>query len=624
MCQHQPSAAVDVNTNSNFKEVVTKHTEIDVTIDFERTVLVGSTIVTFESRLASLTEIILDTSYLIVKKATINGTRVSWDLKAPKDANGSPLRICLDRAYENGEAFKLAIDFETTTDTTGLQWFKASQTDDKKYPFMFSQGEPVHARSMFPCQDTPSIKTTFDMTIRSILPVVASGTPENDPIFPPIQEPLELKTYKFKQEIPISNYLFAVASGNLAGEKIGPKSYVYCAPGDLEACKAEFKPDLQAIIKSAENLIFEYPWPLYNLVVLPKSFHLGGMENPVFNFYSATVVSGDRENIGVVAHEFAHSYSGNLVTNDAWEHFWLNEGWTVYIERCILRDLRGEEAVQLEAIVGWQDLLYNIDAYGGNESVFTSLVLEFQGKRPDDIMSKISYEKGYTFLCFLEQQVGREKWHKFVPHYFKTFFGKSVNSEQFKNCILEFFSQDIPAAVALHAVDWETWYHKPGAPPKPIFDSSLYRDCIELCDKWKMLSSNESAFTPSSKDVEGWTVGQLLVFLDLLIESSSPIPKQFSHALGSQYGLLSSGNLEVVSRFLRVALRAGDESVLKQTEEVLSQTGRMKFVKPLFEGLLSVSEKLAVELFNRHRDFYHPTCLRLLRNVLEKHGLTVG
>lgn len=140
------------------------------------------------------------------------------------------------------------------------------------------------------------------------------------------------------------------------------------------------------------------------------------MENPVFNFYSAAVVSGDRENIGVVAHEFAHSYSGNLVTNDAWEHFWLNEGWTVYIERCILRDLRGEEAVQLEAIVGWQDLLYNIEAYGGNESVFTSLVLEFEGKRPDDIMSKISYEKGYTFLCFLEQQVGREKWHKFVPH----------------------------------------------------------------------------------------------------------------------------------------------------------------------------------------------------------------
>lgn len=140
------------------------------------------------------------------------------------------------------------------------------------------------------------------------------------------------------------------------------------------------------------------------------------MENPVFNFYSPTVVSGDRENIGVVAHEFAHSYSGNLVTDDAWEHFWLNEGWTVYIERCILRDLRGEEAVQLEAIVGWQDLLYNIEAYGGNARVFTSLVLEFQGKRPDDIMSKISYEKGYTFLCFLEQQVGREKWHKFVPH----------------------------------------------------------------------------------------------------------------------------------------------------------------------------------------------------------------
>lgn len=140
------------------------------------------------------------------------------------------------------------------------------------------------------------------------------------------------------------------------------------------------------------------------------------MENPVFNFYSSTVISGDRENISVVAHEFAHSYSGNLVTNASWEHFWLNEGWTVYIERYILRELRGENDKTFHAIVGWQDLLYGIQSYGGNESPFTSLVLQFEGKRPDDVMSKISYEKGYTFLCYLENLVGEQKWLTFVPH----------------------------------------------------------------------------------------------------------------------------------------------------------------------------------------------------------------
>ncbi|KAF6816147.1 peptidase family M20/M25/M40 [Colletotrichum musicola] len=569
MCSGHPNT--DINTNSNFKDVATRHTELELTIDFERTILV---------------EIILDTSFLTIKGASIAGNAARWELSPPTGINGSPLHISLNRKFGPGETFEITINFETTTETTGLQWFSPSQTDDKKYPFM------------------------------------SSGIPEHELVFEPVKEPLESKVYRFKQEIPISNYLFAVASGsNLVGDQIGPKSYVYCAPGDLDACKAEFEPDLQAIIKSAENLIFEYPWPLYNLVVLPRSFHLGGMENPIFNFYSATVVSGDRENVSVVAHEFAHSYSGNLVTNDSWEHFWLNEGWTVYIERHIIRELRGEEEVQLQSIVGWQDLVYNIEAYGGGDSVHTNLVLQFDGKRPDDVMSKISYEKGYTFLCYLEQTVGREKWLKFVPHYFRTFSGKSVNSEQFKDCVIDFFSSDADASSALASVDWAAWYHTPGLPPKPAFKSELYDSCLVLANKWKGLSAAVSGSQPSAEDVQGWTAWQAQVFLDILTESPSPIPEEYVPALGSLYGFESSGNLEVVSRYLRVALRAGDRGVLKQTEEVLGQTGRMKFVKPLFEGLMSVDKDLALKVFRKNEGFYHPTCLRLMRGVLDKNGL---
>ncbi|OLN87027.1 Leukotriene A-4 hydrolase-like protein 2, partial [Colletotrichum chlorophyti] len=636
----------DINTNCNFKDVVTKHTKLELTIDFDRRILTGQTAIHLEVRIESLSEVILDTSFLAIKEVSevsCDGSLAKWTLNPPQDANGSPLRIELGKKYGLGETLELRLSFETTQETTGLQWFGRSQTDDKRYPFMckfwacldqvianvadleciVSQGEPVHARSMFPCQDTPSVKTTFDIIVHSTLPVVASGIPEHDLIFPEVEEPLVERTYKFNQTIPISNYLFAVASGNLAGVQVGPKSYVYCAPGDIDACKAEFEADLQAIIKSAESLIFEYPWPLYNLVVLPKSFHLGGMENPVFNFYSATVVSGDRENISVVAHEFAHSYSGNLVTNSRWEDFWLNEGWTVYIERHILRSLRGDEEVELQAIVGWQDLLYNIEAYGGNDSVFTSLVLQFDGKRPDDIMSKISYEKGYTFLCYLEQQVGKKQWLKFVPHYFKTFFGSSVSSEQFKSCVLDFFSYDATATSALEAVDWNGWYYKPGAPPKPVFGSQLYENCLSLAEKWRGLSKDAS-FEPSANNVEGWTVTQLLVFLDLLIDSPESIPLRYSEALGDFYGVKSSRNLEVVSRYLRVALRAGDRKVLEQTQDVLAQTGRMKFVKPLFEGLIAVDEKLALEVFKKQRDFYHPTCIRLIKGVLEKKGLSIS
>ncbi|KXH34663.1 leukotriene A-4 hydrolase [Colletotrichum salicis] len=212
------NGVTDVNARSNFHDFSTQHMALDLTIDFDRKILFGQTAIPGQEKVHGLTEIVLDTSHVVIKG-----------------------------------------------------WFSPSQTDDKQDPFM------------------------------------SSGVPEAELVFLPITDTTEQKTYKFKMEIPISNYLFAVASGNLAGEKIGSISYVYCAPGDLEACKEEFKPDLQAIIKSAENLIFEYPWPLYNLVVLPKSFHLGGMENPIFSFYSATVVSGDRENISVVAHEIAHS-----------------------------------------------------------------------------------------------------------------------------------------------------------------------------------------------------------------------------------------------------------------------------------------------------------------------------
>ncbi|KAI3535822.1 peptidase family M20/M25/M40 [Colletotrichum filicis] len=611
------NVVTDVNTSSNFQDFSTQHTALDLTIDFDRKILIGRTAITGQARVHGLAEIVLDTSHVVIKGVSYQGRKAAWTLKSDDGENGSPLCIELGRRYGEGETIELTVDFETTENTTGLQWFSPSQTDDKEHPFMFSQCEPVHARSIFPCQDTPSIKSTFDITIHSILPVVASGVPESELIFPPITDTTEQKTYRFKMEIPISNYLFAVASGNLAGEKIGPKSYVYCAPGDLEACKQEFQPDLQAIIKSAENIIFEYPWPLYNLVVLPRSFHLGGMENPIFNFYSATVVSGDRENISVVAHEFAHSYSGNLVTNASWEHFWLNEGWTVWTERNIVRELRGDDEVELQAIVGWQDLIQSIEMYGGEDSVFTSLVLEFEGKRPDDIMSKISYEKGYTFLCYLEETVGREKWLKFVPYYFRTFYGAAVDSSRFKDCVLKFFSPDAAATSSLGCVDWNSWFHKPGAPPKPGFCSELYKKAIELADQWGSLSV-QSAFRPSGSDVEGWTAGQVLVFLDLLIESPQPIPLEYCKLLDELYDVGKSSNLEVVTRYLRVALRAGDRSVLKQTEDILGQTGRMKFVRPLFKELLSVDEELALELFKKYQDFYHPTCLRLVRNLFDE------
>ncbi|KAL2678664.1 hypothetical protein Neosp_009415 [[Neocosmospora] mangrovei] len=553
MCQFH---AHDVNTNSNFHDVVTKHTQLQLAVEFDRKILTGSAVLTLEPlKSEGLNAVILDTSYLNILSASVGGEQVQWQLGQATDQNGRPLIVQLGHSYAKDENLALEIHFETTNQCTGLQWFGPEQTDDKLYPFLFSQGEPVHARSIFPCQDTPSVKTTFDITISSPLPVVASGIPQHDLLFPPVSSMEETKEYKFQQNVPTSNYLFAIASGNLAGAKIGKMSYLYSAPSSLEAAVAELQPDIDAIIDAAENLIFTNPWPLYNLVILPKSFHLGGMENPVFNFYSATVISGDRENISVVAHEFAHNFSGNLVTNSSWEHFWLNEGWTVYTEREILRQIKGEKAAVFEAIVGWNELVYGIESYGGSESPETSLVLDLQGKRPDDVMSKISYEKGYTFLCFLEKLVGREKWMPFIPH-------------------------DAAATEALNSINWDEWYHKPGLPQKPDFHSPEYDECLSLAQKWINMTSDSNA-SVSAADVEGWSAGQLNVFLDALLDSPTPITLDSSQLLGTLYGLRKSTNFEVLSRYLRVGLKAGDRGLFEDTEAFLGETGRMKFVRPL-------------------------------------------
>ncbi|RSL90287.1 hypothetical protein CDV31_015710 [Fusarium ambrosium] len=613
MCQFH---AHDVNTNSNFHDVVTKHTQLQLAVDFDRKILTGSATLTLEPLKAEgLDNVILDTSYLNVLSASVYGEPVQWQLGQTTDQNGRPLHVRLGSSHSRGENLKLEIHFETTTQCTGLQWFSPEQTDDKLYPFLFSQGEPVHARSIFPCQDTPSVKTTFDITISSPLPVVASGIPQHDLLFPPVSNMEETKEYKFQQDVPTSNYLFAIASGNLAGAKIGKMSYLYSAPSSLEAAVAELQPDIDAIIDVAEKLIFTNPWPLYNLVILPKSFHLGGMENPVFNFYSATVISGDRENISVVAHEFAHNFSGNLVTNSSWEHFWLNEGWTVYTEREILRQIKGEKAAVFEAIVGWNELVYGIESYGGSESPETSLVLDLQGKRPDDVMSKISYEKGYTFLCFLEKLVGREKWMPFIPHYFGKFSKATLDSDTFKATLLEFYSQDAVATEALNSINWEEWYHKPGLPQKPDFHSPEYDACLRLAQKWIDLSS-DSASSVSAADVKGWSAGQLNVFLDALLDSPTPITLESSQFLGTIYGLRKSTNFEVLSRYLRAGLKAGDRGLFEDTEVFLGETGRMKFVRPLFECLQRLDKEFASKVFHKYERFYHPTCIRLLEKVL--------
>lgn len=332
------------------------------------------------------------------------------------------------------------------------------------------------------------------------------------------------------------------------------------------------------VIETIEKIVYPYQWGTYNLLVLPPSFPYGGMENPVYTYCTPTVVSGDRENVDVIAHELSHSYSGNLVTNASWEHFWLNEGWTTYLERRLQAAIHGEPHRDFSAIIGWKALVDSVNQFG-HEHDFTKLIPDLKGKDPDDAFSSIPYEKGYTFLSYLEAQVGKEKWNKYIPFYFTTFARRSLDSYDFKANLLDYFSSDSTVSAALQAVDWEGWFYTPGLPPKPDFDTSLVDVCYALASKWE--KADPKTFEPRPGDISNWSANQIVVFLERLQALPNPLDKLLMQKMGQAYGLANGQNVEVVARYFKLALLAKDEKVLLPTAELLGRVGRMKFVRPL-------------------------------------------
>jgi leukotriene-A4 hydrolase len=315
----------DPNTLSNYNNWRTKHTTADFIIDFKKQRLSGSV----ELQLESITEkeseeIILDTSFLDITTISIDGKKTSdWTVKDRFEPYGSPLSVKVPAAAK-GLDVHLRIELSTTNKCTALQWLTPAQTSNKKYPYMFSQCQAIHNRSIFPCQDTPDVKSTYQFRIRSPLPVLASGLPTGASSFEHGKDG-ESGTllYSFNQEIPMPSYLFAIASGDIATASIGPRSLVSTGPEELSDAKWELEADTEKFIEVVEKLIFPYQWTQYNVLVLPPSFPYGGMENPIFTFATPTIISGDRENVDVIAHELSHSWSGNLVSNASWEHLWV-------------------------------------------------------------------------------------------------------------------------------------------------------------------------------------------------------------------------------------------------------------------------------------------------------------
>ncbi|KAF7198402.1 Leucine aminopeptidase 2, partial [Pseudocercospora fuligena] len=565
----------DPNTLSNYNAWRTKHTTADFDVDFDAKRLTGVVHLELE-KFAKESKVILDTSHLEITGVEVEGDKAQWELaKSRIEPYGSPLTINVEEKHHQSSSptLKLRIGVNTTKDCTALQWLTPAQTSNRKHPYMFSQCQAIHARSLFPCQDTPDVKSTYTFNIRSPLPVLASGLPAGVKDFRPGEngKPGTL-LYAFHQEIPMPSYLFALASGDLASASIGPRSTVWTGPEELKASQWEFEKDTEAYIQAAEKIV--YP----------------------------------------------HSWSGNLVSNASWEHFWLNEGWTTYLERRLQADIHGgDQHRDFSAIIGWKALTDSIEQFGEDHE-FTKLIPDLKGKDPDDAFSSVPYEKGFNFLYHLEKLVGKDKWDRFIPHYFTTFKKRSVDSYEFKATLLSFFESDKEASKKLNDLDWDTWFYKPGFPPKPNFDTTLADIPLNLAKDWQALNDGKSDFKPSKKDIADFNSNQSVVFLEAVQTWEKPLKTDLVDLMGDIYSFAGSKNVELVSRYFVAGLQAGAKSVFEPTAKLLGEVGRMKFVRPLYRELIKNDPELAKKTFEKNKEFYHPICRGMVEKLFEKHA----
>tara|TARA_R110002003_G_scaffold132_1_gene12374 strand:- start:1748 stop:3454 length:1707 start_codon:yes stop_codon:yes gene_type:complete len=559
-------------------------------------------------------------SFLDISEVKVDGTTAKFEVGARIEPYGSPLTVWPPSLVPKGNTIKIEIAVATTDKCTALQWLTPAQTSNKKHPYMFSQCQAIHARSVFPCQDTPDVKSTFSFALRSPLPVLASGLPTGASEYHPPKEDGKSGTlkYTFEQPVAITSYLFAVASGDLASASIGPRSTVWSGPEELLDCQRELDGEIEPFMKAVEAIVKPtYQWTQYNVLILPPSFPYGGMENPVWTYATPSIISGDKQNVDVIAHELSHSWSGNLVSAASWEHFWLNEGWTTYLERRIQGAIHGEEHRHFSAIIGWKALESSVDGYGKDHQ-YTKLIVDLKGQDPDDAFSSIPYEKGFHALYAFELLLGKDKWDSFIPHYFDTFKFKSLDSYDFKSCLIDFFANDKEANKKLSDFDWDKLFYSPGLPPKPDFDQTMVKSCYALADKWEYLISANSSddFKPHSSDIKGWVANQSVVFLEKIQGFAEKFTPEQIHLLGHAYGYTQTQNIEVLSRYLSAGLMAKAPETYQPSADLVGRIGRMKFVRPMYRLLEKADRDLAVRTFEKNRDFYHPICRQMVEKDL--------
>ncbi|TPX57955.1 leukotriene-A4 hydrolase [Powellomyces hirtus] len=611
----------DANSFANTDEIRITHSHLSLAVDFDKRILEGSVTHTAKVVGKSVTEFVLDTSYLDIQQITLlgkeqeEGQTLKFELATRDEKFGSRLTIHFSEAVAAETVVQVCIKYATTDKCTALQWLTPSQTVGKKLPYLFSQCQAIHARSMVPISDTPGVKITYsaDITGPANLRVLMSAVRTGE------ETVGDKKIFRFSQETSIPSYLIALAVGNLASIPIGPRSTVWSEPEVIEAAAWEFA-GTEEFIATGESLLTPYDWGIYDLLVLPASFPYGGMENPCLTFVTPTLLAGDRSLVDVVAHEIAHSWFGNLVTTQNWEHFWLNEGFTVFLERKIVGRLQGQPVLEFDAIIGLKALTESVEHYDDiKRPEFTCLCPRLENEDPDEAFSSVPYEKGFNFLFYLEKELGGPAvFEPYLKAHVTKFAHKSINTNDFKTFLYEFYQDQEGKTAILNAVDWEAWFHKPGMPPVTnVFDDSLAKACQQLADEWDAARDQEKPNIDKSS-WEQFSSSQKVMFLEKLLQKPSLPHSHLAH-FAELYNMPAIQNAEIRFRWQWLCLQAAYTPIFSQVATFLGQVGRMKFVRVLYRALDKCGaegKEVAKQTFLKNRSFYHPICAAMVAKDL--------
>ena len=588
---------IDKHSFSNFNAVNTTHLHLDLVVDFERQVLKGKVDHTIDNSKGA-SAIVLDIKDLVIEKVMISDSEVEFQIGHDNELLGNALTIPIEANTET-----VSIFYETTPESEALMWLNPQQTAGKVAPFLFTQGEAILTRSWIPCQDSPSNRITYSADIKcdsNLLAVMSATNPT---------EKNNSGTYHFEMTKCIPTYLIAMGVGDLTFKALGDRTGVYAEPSLVEKSANEFV-DVEKMIQAAEDLYGPYEWGRYDILVMPPSFPFGGMENPILTFATPTIIAGDRSLVSLIAHELAHSWSGNLVTNATWDDFWLNEGFTVYFENRIMEKLYGKTRADMLMSIEYQELMVeNADILSGKHPEDTKLKLNLDNRNPDDGMTSIAYVKGALFLQTLEAAVGRGKFDEFVMKYFNEHKFQTLTTEAFVSYLNYYLLE--PNGIEFNTMEW---IYEKGIPDNCI---SITSESFANVEKIANKIDSTTVVATLKLDTLNWTTQEWMHFIRFIPENENQV--RYMTLLDRYYNLSNCGNSEIMAEWFIKSIRNNYKGIRKPMAEFLVEVGRRKFLEPIYEAL---SEKpgdkaFGIEVYKLARPNYHSISFNTIDEILD-------